>query len=179
MKSLSIFVVAALLSSSSAISVKSFKDEVKLTDEELMDPKTYKFVSESIDKIDGEFKKCQNEDKALGKKYKKPEDECKGERQMVHKTHDKLEGLVSKWVNVVESQSVGLKEDQAGKVKVTADHIASVLAVDKAINEIQKFEKAMLGEPIEEKSFDEAQKKITTIDDLKKADEKTVKAKDE
>ena len=121
-----------------------------------MDPKTYTFVSESIDSIDAKFKKCQNENKALDKKFAKPENECKSERQLVHKTHDKLEGLVSKWLNVVESQSVGLKEEQAGHVKVTEDHIASVLAVDKAINEIQKFEKSMLGEPIEEKSFEKA-----------------------
>ena len=98
---------------------------------------------------------------------------------MIHKTHDKLEGLVSKWLNHVESQSVGLKEENAGHVKVTEDHVASVLAVDKAITEIQKFEKAMLGEPIEEKSFKEAQEKITTVETLKKAQEKAVKAKDE
>ena len=144
-----------------------------------MDPKTYNFVSESIDSIDGKFKKCQNEDKLLEKKFAKPENQCKSERQLVHKTHDKLEGLVSKWLNHVESQSVGLKEENAGHVKVTEDHVASVLAVDKAIVEIQKFEKAMLGEPIEEKSFEQAQEKITTVELLKKAQEKAVKAKDE
>ena len=76
------------------------------------------------------------------------------ERQLIHKTHDKLEGLVSKWINVVESQSVGLKEENAGAIKVTEDHVASVLAVDHAISELQKFEKSMLGEVIEEKVFE-------------------------
>ena len=85
---------------------------------------------------------------------------------MVHKTHDKLAGLVSKWLNHDESQSVGLKEEHAGHVKVTEDHVGSVLAVDKAIVEIQKFEKVMLGEAIEEKSFEQAQEKITAVENV-------------
>ena len=177
----SIFVLAALLSSSSAISVRSFKDEAGLTNDEIMDPKSFSFVAESIDKIDKQFKKCEEEDKKKDKKFENPLKQCMSERQLIHKTHDRLEGLVSKWLNVVESQEVGLKEEQAGKVKVTPEHTASVLAVDKAINECQKFEKTMLGEEIEdkEKTFEKAREKLEVIDKLKKEHEKVVKAKDE
>ena len=61
--------IAALLSTSSAITVGSFKDK-ELTNEELMDPKTYQFVTSSIDEIDLKFKQCENEDKALERKVK-------------------------------------------------------------------------------------------------------------